>query len=221
MRLIHRLALATISLVCANPALAAPIHPIEYQMQNGSSDPFSGTYHDDTYPSPNAALDFGSLSGGTGQLTDGVVAPGDWNQPGSGAYVGWNFFSPDIRFKFAPTDASRVIQSITFHVDDANGVGGVRAPMAFAINGTTYNVTDPAGFGPVSYTITDLNLLVRDLGDGILPIVIVRDDSSSWLFVSEIAFDDAAMVPEPGSLALLALGGMLLRRGGKRAAGVA
>jgi hypothetical protein len=105
-------------------------------------------------------------------------------------------------FPFSPSDYDKVIRTITFYVDDSNGAGGVRVPSSFVIDGATYNVSDPVGSAPTSYSFTHLNLPVASLGDGILRININRRDT--WLFVSEITFEGHT-VPEPASLALISV----------------
>lgn len=196
--------LASVSLVHAEPIL-----PDSYYMQNGGSDPVNGHYWDDLYPSPNASTDYGFLSGGSGELTDGVIATQNWNQ-NSAPYVGWSHFNPEIVFNFTHL-GSRTIQTITFYTDDANGAGGVNVPASIEIGGNLYTVTDPVGSAPTSFTFSNLDLSLSNgnLPDGYLTININRSDA--WLFVSEITFDTSA-VPEPGSLALFGLGGAMLRR---------
>jgi hypothetical protein len=204
MKPVRTLALLCAGLGCAGLASAAPMAPLGYDMPNGGSDPFNGHYWDDKYPSPNSTTDYVWLSGGQGDLTDGVIATQNWNQVegGSGGpYVGWAFRNPEIFFHF---HYGTLIQGITFHVDDSNGAGGVSVPASFVINGVTYNVADPAGFAPTSFSFSNLNLSILDT-----PLTITINRRDSWLFVSEITFEGYT-VPEPGSLALFGLGGALL-----------
>ena len=80
----------------------------------------------------------------------------------------------------------------------------VSAPDGFTIEGVFYDVDDPAGSAPSSYTFQNLNLV----GDQI-DIVLHRNDA--WVFVSEITFD-TTNVPEPSGAVLMLAALMLLRR---------
>ena len=52
---------------------ALPVNPVSYDMPNGGSD--SGFYYwDRKYLSPDNMTDYGNLTGGLGDLTDGTVA---------------------------------------------------------------------------------------------------------------------------------------------------
>lgn len=200
------IALLCAGLGCSGLASAIPVLPLSYDMINGGSDPVNGHYWDKSYGTANATIDYATLSGGHGDLTDGVIATQNWDQvenlSGNGPYVGWIGTDPQISFYFNP---GTVINSVTFYVDDSNGNGGVRTPSSFVINGVTYPVSDPAGSAPASFSFTGLNLAV---GSSPLQVQINRADSLAWTFVSEVSFDGT--VPEPGSLALLALGGAFL-----------
>ena len=86
-------AFATIAL-SAVVASAAPLPVQSYDMQNGQTGIF--TYWDDTYNgsgNPTASGNF--LSGGTGDLADGVVAISNWDITPA-LYVGWEDIVPDI-----------------------------------------------------------------------------------------------------------------------------
>ena len=181
--------------------------PDSYAMQNGTS----GTYHywDDTYNGAGCvSCNDAPLSGGRGDLTDGIIASANWElaeAPGNGPYVGWEV-DPVITFHWnTPVN----VGSVTFHLDDSNGYGNVSAPAAVIVNGVTYNVADPAGSAPFSFTASGVTFSGTDL-----QVQILRNNN--WVFVSEVQFN-AAPVPEPASGAMLLaglglMGALALRR---------
>lgn len=182
-------------------ATAAPVVVSSYDMPNG----YTGSYQywDDTYSGSGSTTTNGApLSGGKGDLTDGVIAASNWNiteaPAGAGPYVGWLNINPVIHFHFG---GPVTINTISFSVDDANGFGSVSTPLSVVIGGVTYGLTDPAGSAPFQFDVSGLSLNVSDLD-------ITINRRNAWVFVSEISFDgsDDGSVPEPGSLALLGLG---------------
>jgi hypothetical protein len=196
-------AAAAIALLAASSSgFASPVTVLSYDMANGSTGSYN--YWDDTYSgSGSKTTDFAALSGGKGDLTDGIKATDNWNvteaPTGPGPYVGWSNFNPVIRFHFG---APVTINGISFNFDDANGFGGVSTPLSVTVGGTTYAVADPVGSAPFQFDLTGLGLTVSDLD-------ITLNRRTNWVFVSEISFDDGrsgGVVPEPGALALLGLG---------------
>lgn len=205
--------LIVLTLVLAAPAHAAPIFATSYSMLNGETGSFS--YWDESYSGAGSTLVDGSpLSGGLGDLTDGVIASEGWfaaeSPAGAGPYVGWTTITPVITFEFAP---GTVIGSMTIYVDDSNGSGGVSTPSGARINGgVIIPLADGASGDPLSFTFTGLNVsgpLTLELFDGQGP----------WIFVSEVTFDGERIVPEPAALVLLglALGAVAVRRHRRRA----
>src|SRR5258705_8453404 len=189
-------------------AYAAPILPTSYDMLNGNTGTYQ--YWDQTYSGVGCVTcDSAPLSGGLGDLTDGIIAADNWfvveAPPGNGPYVGWTL-DPLITFHFA---AGTTINALTVYLDDSNGAGGVSAPSGIRVNGQLFSIAEPAGSAPFTFTVNGLNVI------GDLNLQLIR--KNQWVFASEVTFDGAAggtAVPEPASLILLGLGlaGLAARR---------
>lgn len=184
-------------------AHAAFVSPVSYDMPNG----YTGSYNywDKNYTGAGAKTTDGAfLSGGLGDLTDGVVTSLNWfdAEPpvgGAGPYVGW-VIDPVITFHFS---AVTTFSTVDIHFDDANGNGGVSAPRGVVINGMSYGVSDPAGSAPfwASFDVSSL------AASSTLQITLLR--RTQWIFADEFRFSTgAAAVPEPGSLAMWGLCGV-------------
>jgi len=194
--------------LCASAAQAAPLVVSSYDMRNGDGNAHGGSYNywDANYNGSGNATQDGlsgsTLSGGTGALTDGVIATDPWylvsNQAGTGQYVGWVTMSPTITFHFA---SNVTINDIELHVDNSH-VGGVTAPDAVVVDGTSYaNPSWATASAPQTITLSGLAITGNS-------VVVTLSDPTYWVFLSEIEFNGAAgVVPEPGSLALI-LGGL-------------
>ncbi len=190
-----------IATLAAGAASAASVAPASYDMQNGNSGSFN--YWDDKYNgSGNNTADGSTLSGGLGDLTDGVIASKNWNlvegpRGPNGPYVGWRGIDPVVNFNFA---SSLLFNSMTFHFDDSNGYGGVSQPGRVMVNGLQQVVSENAGSAPFSFTF-DLSGVTTNT----LSTTIFRN--GGWVFLSEVTFDAApSPVPVPASLPLLAAG---------------
>jgi hypothetical protein len=201
----------------ATAAQAAPLAVSSYDTPNGDGQAHLGSYNywDATYDGlgnvHRDGLSGGFLHGGTGALTDGVIATQAWNAvsdwSGTGEYVGWRG-SPTITFHFANTVT---IDSIKLYVDDSN-IGGVTSPGAIAVNGTQYDNSDyPLYFGgPQTITLDDLDIVGNT-------VKVTLDNPTSWVFLSEIQFFSAATaVPENGNLAMMLAGLGLLGLASRR-----
>lgn len=201
---------------------AAVQKPTSYDMFNGYGTASGGSYNywDADYGgSGNPTQDFSPLSGGLGDLTDGVVAGLNWDQvenlAGTGPYVGWRDIDPVITFHFAqPTSFA----SLTVHHDDADGYGNVATPDRFVVTvGTkvhTLMISDPPGGAPFASQI----LLPAGFVGDTLSLQIFRRDTA--LMLSEVTFDgQVAAVPEPQTYALLVAGLALVGAVARRRSG--
>ncbi len=191
---------ATLALLVSSSIQAATVSPVSYDLQNGNSGSFN--YWDDSYTGTgNNQLDGANLTGGLGDLTDGVIATQNWNlvegpRGPHGPYVGWVNKNPTVNFHFGSIVN---IDSITVYADDANGYGGVASPLSITINGTNFSVTDPITADPLVLTFDNLGLSTADVD-----ITFYR--RSSWVFVSEVTFDNASAVPVPAAAWLFGSG---------------
>ena len=200
------LSAAAAAMVLGSAALAAPLAVTSYDMPNGDGQAHGGTYNywDATYSGLGSPTqDRSPLSGGSGKLTDGVIATQDWynvsNVAGTGQYVGWFNTSPTITFRFA---SSVTINDIKLYVDNSH-VGGVFAPSDVVINGTSYaNPGWASASAPQLIDLAGLNLA----GDSVT--VQLTNPTIYWVFMSEAQFfgDNAPAVPEPETYALLLAG---------------
>lgn len=206
-RLVAALCLA--ALASASAAAQTVVAPTAYDMPNGYGRANNGSfnYWDLAYTgSGSTTTDFAPLSGGLGDLTDGVIATERWdlveNLEGTGPYVGWSAIDPVITFHFAQAHA---FSQVTIWHDDADGYGNVATPMAFTVTvgsqSQRFTITDPAGDAPFASTLV--------LGAGFvgssLQLQVHRSDTATMLSEVQIS-----AVPEPASAVLLAAGAGLL-----------
>ncbi|MCK4659057.1 MAG: hypothetical protein KAV82_05995 [Phycisphaerae bacterium] len=158
------------------------ILPASYDMLNGEGGTY--TYYDDAYDGKGdntVALE--PLSGGLGDLTDGVIATEHWGVT-SGPYVGWQSIDPTITFHFAET---ATIEEVILHLDDSGGGGGVVPPDDVTItvgeDTLVFPVTDPPGDEPFAFTCADLGMT----GDT-LELTIADYSAGAYMMLSEVQF---------------------------------
>ncbi|MBT9488086.1 MAG: PEP-CTERM sorting domain-containing protein [Rubrivivax sp.] len=211
------------ALLClaAGSVQAQQIQPLSYDMPNGYGQANGGgrNYWDASYNgSGDPLLDYSPLSGGTGDLTDGVIATQRWdeveNDAGTGPYVGWNKGDPwVITFHF---DGVQNFGSVTAWHDDANGWGDIAPPGSITVTvggmSQRFDIVDPASDTPFGSVLA--------LGPGWTgdTLVLSLERFNNGLMLSEVTFL-AAAVPEPATWALWAAGaGLLVQRRMRQAA---
>jgi hypothetical protein len=173
--------------------------PDTYSVLNGNTGSYQ--YWDESYSGAGCVTcDNAPLSGGTGDLTDGIIATQNWfvteAPPGNGPYVGWTI-DPTFNFHW---NATTSVDSVTFHLDDSDGAGGVSAPLSVVVNGMTFAVPEPSGSAPFAFTAQGLSFTGTDLA-----VSLIR--KNSWVFLSEVEFNAvAAPIPEPETYALMLAG---------------
>jgi len=176
------------------------LKPISYDMLNGETGWYN--YWDESYTGVgNRFQDLSPLSGGLGDLTDGVIPAQSWDvteaPAGPGPYVAWLSVNPSITFNFGKNvDIDRVI----VHVDDSS-FSVVRPPQSIRLSmaGNTFNsgqINDPPGAQPLAYVFSGLNFH----GDS-LKLDLVR---RTWVFVSEVEFFGRESGPSLPTLAIVA-----------------
>ena len=190
--------IAALAVGLAFGAASAATTPDYYNMLNGNTGSYE--YWDETYSGAGCVTCSNSvLTGGKGDLTDGVIATTNWfvaeAPAGNGPYVGW-LLDPTITFHW---NSATAISSVTFYFDDANGAGGVSAPAGVVVDGTGFAIADPSGSAPFSFTASGLSFNGNDL-------VVTLNRGNAWVFLSEVEFNNTAAIPEPGTYALMLAG---------------
>ena len=183
----------------AGAAHAAPIAVESYDMPNGTTGSFQ--YWDESYVgTTNPVANNSPLTGGTGDLTDGVIAMDGWlplEQPsGPGPYVGWLQPRVTITFHF---DGVQTFNSLTVWYDDSDGLGGVDHLDLINVAETSSNfvLSDP-GPAPFASATIPLAGLVSDV------VTVTFYGATQWIFISEVQFDGVVSneVPIPAAALL-------------------
>jgi hypothetical protein len=191
-----RFVVVLIVLVNARHTIGETLLPTSYDMPNGGSSTYS--YWDDNYNgSGNKTVDYAPLSGGLGDLTDGVIASHNWNYGNDEhwLYVGWTI-NPVITFHF---EQDVNLDSMTLYLDDSNNTGMVMPPSQINVSAggikRTYAVDDPSSGDPFALTLTDIDLTGNSIDVQLF-------NRSIWMMLSEVQFA-GSVVPEPSISILL------------------
>ena len=200
MRTIRLAAALAACLIAGTASAAAVLVPDSYNMLNGNTGSYN--YWDQIYSGSGCVTcDNASLTGGQGDLTDGVIATSNWfvaeAPAGNGPYVGWTL-NPTITFHW---NSLVTINTVTFYLDDSDGAGGVSAPASVVVAGNTFIIAEPPGSAPFAFTATGFSFTGHDL-------VVTLNRKNQWVFLSEVQFNGArtTAVPEPETLALMLAG---------------
>jgi hypothetical protein len=175
------------------------IEPVAYAMSNGQCGAYC--YFDNGYSGiGNAAVSGATLSGGLGQLTDGLLGGAGWNQNlGNGVaqeWVGWNSITPQITFDFG---TAKCFDKLALHCSNGSsaaiGHGGVNlfgsATVQTSQDGTTWSTwiayftssAQKSVVGSQWVTIDPVGFMsARFLR------VTLSDGNGPWVFVSEFDF---------------------------------
>ncbi|MEM7456334.1 MAG: hypothetical protein AAF456_18455 [Planctomycetota bacterium] len=178
-------------LAICQPVLGENVNPTSYSMPNGHGRASGGdfNYWDLYYTgSGNTSSDGAFLSGGLGDLTDGVIALDNWgvveSVAGDGPYVGWSNIDPTISFEFA---APVMLQTVRVHLDDSNFSGGVLPPESVTVTSgafsQTFSVPDPLSGDPFWF---DIDLQGMTTSSTTLDVTLNR--RGEWVFCSEFEF---------------------------------
>ncbi|WP_100656509.1 hypothetical protein [Alteromonas flava] len=190
-------------------ATASLIAVESYDMLNG--DVGSYAYWDETYNGTgDVTVSRSRLTGGTGDLTDGIIASGWWGavEPGNGIlgavggdngpYVGWVNYNPFITFNFG--QVFNITKAIVY-VDNSINTGGVGGPRGVSFNGM------PELLNPIARANATTAILTFDLNITSDQITAEIFRTNSWVFISEVQFEGTAVdVPAPETFAILLMG---------------
>jgi len=193
----------------AGTAAAVQVFATSYDMTNGDVSSPGTSLRDDSYTggTGNPAVAYSSLAGGKGDLTDGAVAPSNWNITPL-PFVGWRdniLRNPTIKFHFA--DLVHLDQ-VSVHINK----GYCPSSVDLEMNGVSRNRTVDMGISGaandwVIFSGLDLagDALVVRLNDRQPEIINGNYLSRDWILISEVTFD-GAVVPEPTSALLIGAG---------------
>lgn len=200
-------------LACTASASAATLPVNSYDMINGSASTPGLSLRDDTYTggTGNPGVNYSTLAGGKGDLTDGLIAASNWNITPA-EFVGWSQIyvpSPVITFHFA-----RVMDfsDVSIHMN----WGYSASSVDFSVDRTTWinraiNLPDPptganfqAGFTDIGLTGDTLVMRLNDRSPFYWNSNYIPAD---WILISEVSISGSpAPIPEPTMTSLLLAG---------------
>jgi len=190
----------------AAAAQAAVLVPVSYTVPNGEGVNSGGSfnYHDDTYTGAGDTFVDGSLlSGGLGQLTDGVVGVQDWSQNlGLGPayeWVAWRTITPAITFDLG---AVFNVDEIRLHLNNRQA-GGVflpeRVTIETSITGIDFFPAATYMFSAAEAADDSARFTAVALGyqARYVRVNLIDGDDNRWVFLSEATIEGT--VPAPAS----------------------
>jgi hypothetical protein len=214
--------------VLSTSASAGQIYATSYDLYNGGIGGYGNAYfYDDKYTgSGSKTTPYAWLSGGLGDLTDGIVATLNWSDGTIGnlsqnvPYVGWNngdspyatftHNPPSVTFHFAPNtniDEVKLYSNNGYRPDPVDFLmtgGAVTQPLTRTVGG------DNTGPANKMYDFTALGLI----GDTLTMTFHYHPApyAADWILISEVEFfapdviPPNPSVPEPATMLLLGSG---------------
>ncbi|MBT9500941.1 MAG: hypothetical protein IV092_06835 [Burkholderiaceae bacterium] len=194
-----------------------------YDLINGDNSSLGTSLRDDSYAggTGNKTVPYAALAGGLGDLTDGAVAPSNWNIT-PGPFVGWRdayLPSPTISFHFGQ-DVD--LAEVRVHINKGYSPGSVDLTMGgttrhFAVDmDVSGAANDWVSFAGLALSGDTLVLRLNDRAPEIVNGIFLSRD---WILISEVTFDGkVSAVPESSTHALLLVGLLGLGAGQRRRA---
>lgn len=210
--------LSCLYLSLATLLVSAPLIPVNYSLPNGQGTCVGGSfdYFDESYSGIGSTTTCGAaLSGGLGQLTDGITTPNtDWQfDYGDGPafrWVGWLDINPVIVFDFGFIQNFATIRLFTNNSQSGGVFLWTSTQFEFSDDGITYTpgvTRTPSPAENADTTARFIDTAVSGNSGRYVRVSVGDSGGSAWTFLSEIAFDSAtADVPEPNSVSIVALG---------------
>lgn len=217
------IAVATLLAAAWPAASQAGIVVSSYSMPDGAD--LHGAYYDNAYSGTRAAD--GTLSGGTGDLTDGVTSASVVAGYGAWApYVLWDGISPTIVFDLGESYAiSSIVLSFKYYAQAAvylpSSLGLRFSSDGLNYGGAQLRTLSDAERVPGSDNSDGIyDVLAAPAGGRYVELTLNNGPENRWLALAEVSFDGvpggapAEGLPEPGglALALTALGALAALR---------
>lgn len=190
----------------------ASLTPLTYNMVDGA--PLHGAYYDNAY---NGTSNAGYLSGGRGDLTDGVTTASVVMGYGAWApYVLWDGISPVITFDFGSVHTlSSVLTYFKFYASAAVYMPGSMG-LRMSDDGVNFGSTQLRTLSDAERTGSDntdgvFELLSGPVSGRYLELTLNNGPQNRWLALGEVVFEGTPgglaqqALPEPGTVSLAAL----------------